>query len=411
MKKIVLINSYSDRNKGDLGIILGTINTIKSKFSDCTIDAVSSFSYKDEWFHSEHIELKKYINKIYPTIIGRVYAKSFVGKIFMVIKDIIKSIIIEFSPMWFLNIYLKMFYNQTRKVIISSDLIISKGGSFICNKNNFIDKLRLSRELAIFRLCLRYNKKIIIWGQSIGPVYGKIDLFRTRNLLKKIHLIILREELCLLSYNNLFNGLNNIKIGNDLAFNLEYKKSFKENKPIHKKEKCKVAFTLKNYNNVNSNNLYFSLLKKIIYHLNKNYNCIFHFVPHVSIDDDLNQVKKFVEPLFATIDKNKIIVDENEYSINELLKIYETKDILIGTRLHSTIFALSTNTRVINIGYHATKAKGVFNKIGLSNFQFDIDDPTDGILPKIDELLMSEFDFSKKLQEIKTENRNIIDLF
>ena len=64
MKRVVLINSYSDRNKGDLGIILGTINIIKSKYPNCKIDAISSFASDDNWFYSEHIELKKYINKI-----------------------------------------------------------------------------------------------------------------------------------------------------------------------------------------------------------------------------------------------------------------------------------------------------------------------------------------------------------
>ena len=109
--------------------------------------------------------------------------------------------------------------------------------------------------------------------------------------------------------------------------------------------------------------------------------------------------------------QSRIIVDENEYSINNLLEIYKSKDILIGTRLHSTIFALTTNTRVINIGYHGTKAKGVFNNIGLGDYQFDIDDPMNKIIHQINNLLADNFDFSEKLKQIRSENNNIFNLF
>ena len=411
MKKIVLINSYSDNNKGDLGIILGTINTIKSKYPRCKIDAISSFTVEDVWFKTEHKELIKYVNNIFPNIIGRVHKRTLIGKIFLVIKDIIKSFFIEYSPFWIFNIYMNFFYKETKDIISNSDLIISKGGSFLCNRDNFIDKLRLRRELMIFKICLRYNKKIVIWGQSIGPIYGERDLLIIRSILKKMHLIIVREELCLSKYPLIFKDLNNIVKGHDLAFNLRSDKTFERIQSVQKNGKCNVAFTLKNYNNDYSNNLYFNILKKIIFHLDNNYECIFHFVPHVTIDDDILQVKRFVSSISKSISKNKIVIDENDYSINDLLEIYKSKDILIGSRLHSTIFALTTNSRVINIGYHATKAKGVFNNIGLSDFQFDLDDSIDNIIPQIEYLLSNEFDFSKKLNQIREENINILNLF
>lgn len=411
MKKVVLINSYSDRNKGDLGIILGTINIIKSKYPNCRIDAISSFTSEDNWFETEHIELKKYINKIFPNVIGRVHKKSFIGKLYVVVRDIIKSFIIEFFPIWFLDIYLNIFHSQTQKIIKKSDLIISKGGSFLCNRDNYIDKLRLQRELMIFRICLRYNKNIIIWGQSIGPIYGKRDLMRIKDILKKMKFVVVREELCLSKYNTIFKDLNNIIKGHDLAFNLTGEKILKFNKSISINDNCNVAFTLKNYKNEYSNNLYFNILKNIIIHLNNNYDCTFHFVPHVTIDDDILQVKRFVSLISKSIPKNRILIDENEYSIKDLLKIYKSKDLLIGTRLHSTIFALTTNTRVINIGYHATKAKGVFNDIGLGEYQFELEDSTEKIISQIDHLLSINFDFSEKLKQIRSDNNDILNLF
>ena len=141
MKKIVLINSYSDNNKGDLGIILGTIKTLKESNQNCEISAISSFAKKDIFFKTEHEELKKYVTKIVPTVIGRVDNKSLLGKIIKVMTDYFKIFFINFSPKFLLKIYLKMFHKEILSEILSSDLIISKGGSFLCNRDNYIDKI------------------------------------------------------------------------------------------------------------------------------------------------------------------------------------------------------------------------------------------------------------------------------
>ena len=50
--KIVLIHCYSDNNKGDLGIILATIQLLRAATPSVTITAVSTFEEKDPYFTS-----------------------------------------------------------------------------------------------------------------------------------------------------------------------------------------------------------------------------------------------------------------------------------------------------------------------------------------------------------------------
>lgn len=407
MKKIVLINSYSDNNKGDLGIIIGTIKTLKESNQHCEISAISSFAKKDIFFKTEHEELKKYVTKIVPTVIGRVDNKSLLGKIIKVMTDYFKIFFINFSPKFLLKIYLKIFHKEILSEILSSDLIISKGGSFLCNRDNYIDKIRLDRELTIFKLCLRFNKKIVIWGQSIGPVYGKYSNWNLRKVLRQTKLIVVREEQCLSSYDYIFKDLDNLVSGHDLAFSMDYYNENNNTKAFEKGCKLNIGLTLKHYNDSISNNKYLNLIKELVIKLNDNYECNFHFVPHVTIDPDLDQVKELVSRLPSSIDQRCISVDENNYSINKLLDIYNNKDLVIGTRLHSTIFTLITNTRVINIGYHGTKAQGVFKDAGLENYQFHIDIKGDLILKSIYSLLENKFDFSEKLSTIRKDNLKI----
>ena len=408
MKKVVLINSYSDKNKGDLGIILGTIQTLKESDLNCEISAISSFSERDVFFKTEHEELKKYVKRIVPSLVGRVHNKTTIGKIITVCIDYLKMYYISYAPLVLLKGYLYLFHRGTLSEIQSADVVISKGGSFLCNRDTYLDKIKLDRELTIFKLCLRFNKKIIIWGQSIGPVYGEKSINNLRKVLQKIKLIIIREELCLKEYTEVFMDLKNVVLGHDLAFSLNYNNE-KINKVILKGGKLEVGLTLKKFNDSKSNYKYLKLIKKIILYLNENYECNFHFVPHVTIDDDLDQVKELITLLPESINKESVFIDENDYSINNLLDIYNKKDIVIGTRLHSTIFTLITNTRVINIGYHGTKAQGVFKDINLEGNQFNIDDPLCEIISAINNTLNDEFDFSKKLLNIRNENLSVCD--
>ena len=405
MKKIILINSYSDNNKGDLGIILGTINTIKKIDSKIKISAISSFSKNDPYFKTEHEELKKYVINILPTLVGRVHNRFWLFKFINVFHALFFDFFVLKSPSVFFKYYMGYFYPILFKEILDSDMVISKGGSFLCNKNNIIDKLRLQRELIIFKICLKLKKPVNILGQSLGPVYGNFSRYNLRSVLFKLDKIILREDKCKFIYPNIFYGLKNVVIGNDFAFGLNF-----ELKKIHKINYDKpilVGLTLKNYNDVAKNTLYFSVLKKIIIHLNTNFDCRFHFIPHVTIDDDFNQCLKFKRELSDDI-LEKCEFDFSNYMVDQLLNLYFSKDIIIGTRLHSTIFSLVTNTRVINLGYHGTKAKGVFEKCGLKDYQFEIDDKIEKITNSISKLLSSDFDFSNTLKNIRSQNEKIV---
>ena len=399
MKKILLINSYSDNNKGDLGIILGTIHNIKKVDKSCQINAISSFSNGDIYFNTEHEELKKYINKIYPTIFGRVFQRNIFLKFLNVLNGIFFDIFITFSNKIIFRFYCKLFFKQIYDVVNESDIIVSKGGSFLCNKPYLVDKLRLHRELLIFKFCQKLDKPVFIFGQSIGPVYGYFSKKNLISVLKKNKLNILRERQCVSEYPEIFESLSNIIFGHDLAFSLN--SNVKKSRSID--EIINIGITVKTFDTDEKNKKYMDLIVNLISYINKHYKCKFHFIPHVTIDDDIIQSNLIFSKLDNNL-KSKCFVDKNNYTIDELLSIYRDKSLLIGTRLHSTIFSLVVNTPVINIGYHGTKAKGVFADCQLQDYQFEINDDKFLIQKSIKKLLENNFDFSKKLDEIKLDN-------
>ena len=280
---------------------------------------------------------------------------------------------------------------------------ISKGGSFICNQNNLKGKIRFFREMSIIVLSIKLNIKTVIWGQSIGPVNGYFAIKLVNWILNSVDVLVLREKKCMKQYKYL-NFPKNTIIGYDLAFSLKPKisqKALKNNT---------VGFTIKRFlekeKDDKYNEIMISSMNFIIEELK--YNIL--IVPHVTIDDDISKSKE----IYSLLDENyksKVQIDENDYGISELFSIYNSLDLLIGTRLHSTIFALCTNTKVINIGYHGTKSEGVFEKFNLSKYQLNImNTSADQMRILIKEIIKSDFDLRPKVKEAIDKNNTIASL-
>lgn len=402
IKKVCLINTYSDFNKGDLGIVLGTVTALKSSADDIEINCVSSFVKEDPFFETHHEYLKKHVNKIYSTVIGRLFSESnstleLTYKLFV---DFYKMFFIYFMPLWMVKIFaLNSENNITLELLDNSDVIISKGGSFICNRNTLKDKIRLLRELTIIVLSLRLKKDVYILGQSIGPVYGTISRIIVEKIFSKTKKVVLRETECLKEYKKI-RVYNNV-VGNDFAFNLS-----KDITPSEKINSGVVGLTIKRFNDHRQDKLYTNILVDIIEYIVKSGKRV-HIVPHVTIDDDLKKSREVVSQLDEKI-KKQVKLDTSEYDIWDLHDLYSTFDVLIGTRLHSTIFAMNVNTKVINISYHGTKSIGVFKRFGIEEYvisgnNFNIKYLKD----KYDKIQKAPINYRKLAHQAAEENINI----
>ena len=169
--KYCLTGCYTDYNRGDLGIIISTIKYIKNNDPNAEIIGVSDYNYSDPLFHTEHSELKEYIT-VYPSIFGELNIgnnKTILAKILRFLWDTFRLLLLILFPFDFIKrVLLSQHEFMTLKQIKTSNFIVSKGGSFICNSKNIREKLALFRYLYQFFFIISMKKKMIILFQSIG---------------------------------------------------------------------------------------------------------------------------------------------------------------------------------------------------------------------------------------------------
>lgn len=363
--KYTLINCYSDNNKGDLGIILSTIDYLKKNDDDAIIKGVSTYNYSDSLYHTDHELLKKEIN-VFPSIFGELNIannKSFPVKSLRFIWDTIRVLIFLISPV---SLSSKLLFSkqekQTLNKIIESDYIVSKGGSFICNEKDVRSKIALIRLSFIFLLSIKLEKKVVILNQSIGPVYGNLSIKLVNYILSKSYKVVLREKKCVENYQYLSFPKNTI-ISNDIAF---YLQSEKIQSPFFN-ECINIGVTTKFVDKDKENDYQKMWVKSIEYILEKNKNANIIIFNQVPIDKDIESswiIYKKIDDKY----KNRIYIMSNNYKSANIKYLYGKMDYFIGTRLHSTIFAIGESVPSICISYHGTKAEGIFENMGFSEF-------------------------------------------
>lgn len=365
MTKYTLINCYSDNNKGDLGIILSTIDYIKNNDPDAEITGVSTYNYSDPSYHTEHLLLSKKID-VFPSIFGELNIGSYKTQSVKLIKfcwDTIRIVIFYALPVFVSSKFL--FSKHEKKTflnLVNSDYIISKGGSFICNNLDVRSKIALLRLLYIFLLSFKLKKKVIILNQSIGPVYGKHSIKLVNYILKKCDKVVLRENECIEQYQYL-NFPKDTIISNDIAFYLEPKEvitNFEDGN-------INIGITMK-YVDKGKESEYQTMWIVFIEYILQNYKntkiIIFNQVP---LDNDIEASWRIYKEI-NDIYKDKIVFMTNDYESSMLKYLYGKMNFFVGTRLHSTIFAMGELVPSISISYHGTKSEGIFKNMGVAEF-------------------------------------------
>lgn len=366
--KYSILNCWTDKNKGDLGIILSTVEEIYEQDKEANIIGISCYSEKDDLYKTEHKILTQYVDLMYPAIfgllvlkIGKFSTKSKMAKVALGIFETIRMMLTIILPKKIAKIFLYKFEKRTLEAIIKSDVSIAKGGSVFTDYGNLRGKLALFRMCMFYFLLKKFNCPYYILGQSFGPVDGTIPSWLVNKVIENSEKVYVRETVCL-NYENLKFPSDKLSLSNDTAFILRQEET---NENIIDIRNFNVGLTVRPTSNNTSD--YVSAIVETIKYAVDNHNAYFHIFPQVTGKDEPDEKTANIicEKLDEKYRKNLILHSE-DYRPQQLKFLYGKMKMFIGTRLHSTIFALGSGTPSIGIVYHGTKAQGIFEQLGIS---------------------------------------------
>ncbi|MBP1680103.1 MAG: polysaccharide pyruvyl transferase [Proteobacteria bacterium] len=430
--KYVITHCYTDKNKGDAAIVIATTQLIHRVDKKADISMLSTYGEGDMRLQTDHKIIGKYANRVLPSIFPE--PVTFFGfnsdklRIVSFIINFLKSLLLLVSKNRLLiKLCFKEHEVESINIFLDADIILSKGGSFLYTENASLRQfLSLIRMLYPFVLAKRYNKKSVIFSQSLGPVIGQLSQWLFRYVIKNVDLIYLRESLCLEKYDVVKHICHSgkCKIIPDSAFYLKHEEMLL---PIHIDHLAfNVGYTIVDHDfkylsseeeKQQCSENYIQSIIDSMKHLIDTHNAVIHIFPQVTTDishlghNDMKISKKIKDYFDNTKYENSIKLYTLDLTPMQLRSLYEKMEIFIGTRLHSVIFALSVCTPSINISYHGTKSKGILkeikdyekyvvdiNTINSTNLMFLIEDLLLNRIKIKNELTLNLLDINQKLE-------------
>lgn len=293
----------------------------------------------------------------------------------------------------------------------NADVIFVKGGGFIHAHGEKSAPYVMWFFLFYLKLGLKLNKKVIFLPNSFGPFDGLTVKYQIKKTLKKLDLVLARENISSDRLGELLN--KKIQVLPDLGFYL--KSSDKEiGEKILRKHGFSnhdkiVGITIRPWRFPGKNNpeeLYEKYINSVkdlaLYVHQKGYKVAFFnqsLGPNAH-EDDRNAIRY----LMSKFDENEVSkfvwVNEN-FNCEDLKSIYSNLYFFIGTRFHSVIFSMTALVPSIAIGYGGNKAKGIMSDFQLDEFVIQIEDVTTNDLVSRFDKGISQYDFIKSRLEEK----------
>lgn len=346
------ILNHCSHNKGDNSVLAYLLSKLSLRGEKFTVSTSSGLV--PTWVDGD---LKKDIKSVHWGA-GEWFPynrEALLSKKFLRLKQEIYSLI--FNVILFLfakdlkglcKLIFKVVYNgEFIKEMQKSDLVISTGGHHI---SSVLDKDGINPQLLDMICAIAFDKKLVLWAQSIGPVKTEKQfvLVAIKNLINQTHKTFYRCDMSkeFLSVNNCLDKTSEL---DDSVFGL-----VQLNQIVHKNDGSEKRAIISIYNSSSRAqgdedkyiNKILSISTCLISH---GYHV--HFLP-MQYKGEPGDERPLIHNMLKLIDSDKASLIDMDKSPLETLKFVSGFDLIVGHKTHSVVYGLALGIPTFAIAYH-----------------------------------------------------------
>lgn len=355
MKKIVIVDLWTDANKGDEALQVGLVRMLRDKHPKAEIIGVFRFDLNE--FDTAKPEIQKtcaLLDRACGGLRRTHYAGDNAAKL-KGARHILFSLYSFVELAVFLGLYkfgakrlVPKLHRDVMSEIADADVVVWKGKNF--RSFGGIAGVNRQATLLVAGVISRIlNPRVFCVNASIWKMGRGFEGTMVASVLRLFRSVSVRDSGSQAAAREM--GLKNVFFAHDLSF--YYLKTVSSAGTKGVREKTSIALTVTKWGSETENARYVDALVASISALADEGVRDVYIVPQVTRKAESNEalVKRLVSQIDA-LGKGCAVRDiRGELSIDELLAAYSRCSLLIGTRMHSCVFARFVGTPFVGIAY------------------------------------------------------------
>lgn len=258
----------------------------------------------------------------------------------------------------------------------SSDLIIATGGTYL------VENYSMRARIFDYNFTIALGKPLIFFTQSLGPFNKPENQKDMRRIFNEAQLILLRDQASHQNLRNIGVDISRAKICSDVVFADTSLQTLEEAKHRPMNEKLKVGISVRDWNHFRTRTkdegtrLYYQSVAAICEYITLELGGEVIFVSTCQAikeyhTDDSKTAEQICQ-LLSRESRTRTYVNNSFMMPAELKKVIGGLDLMISTRMHGAIQALSMGVPVLPIAYEF-KTIELFRKLINESFILDIE--------------------------------------
>lgn len=367
---VAISHVYSSDNKGDAALTSVLISDIHRVFPTAEIVILKLGSVKPGDTFEGAAEFPSFmyhaLNKYEHPVAKLLYT------LYMMPATIVWAVVFRLTKH---KAYLPKELRETADIYTSSDLIVAVGGGYIRSRKGVLQAWNIPLILHPLLFGHILGKPTVLYAQSVGPFMHALEPVLVAYVLRKMDLILLREDISKKLLHEL--GVHkNVTRAIDSGFLLESsgRTDIRKTYRIPAK-KLIVGVTVRAWLSGEQQINYEKSVAEALDAIVEKHNAFVLFIPQVTAEngDDDRIVSRRVHQYMHHQSTAYTIEDEPDH--HQIKAIYDQLDVLLGTRFHSVIFSLTSYVPVVAIEYEH-KTSGIMRDLGLNDWTIKIENVT-----------------------------------
>ncbi len=379
--KFLFTHCYSKQNRGDAAIIATMLRRFRVMMPNAgiTLATLDHFEAGEAFEGASQVHSFFYV-AIYTSfgVLGRI-----VKTLYVVLATTVWAAIWRLSRVR-CNILLTKPLRETIEQYLAADIVVPVGGGYLLGKNTVHDTLTVILQLHAVAVALVMRKPVLLFSQSVGPFGNWLQKFVSKIVLNRVQAIMVRETLSKENLKELGIRTPHIVETADAAFLFETT-SVTDGRVVLEQAGVPTAsrvigVTVRNWLSPLGQAEYEQSMAHFAAKLSAQGYAVV-FVPQVSSafhNDDDALVQSRIQQLLPAA-AHGVYFLSNTLSFEEVKAVFASCTYVVGTRMHSVIFALTSRVPALAIAYER-KTVGIMSSFGLQEYVIPMERVTSELL-------------------------------